>query len=281
MIRNERERNKAQEEKDRMVADLEAYADGTSEAINDEETRFYYEEGVRQRKADLAEYDRLRAGGVTRISGEGPNGLGAVLTKARIARDMTLAELGEDLRMSLQQVQRYESEGWHRASLWRLDRASRVLGLRITIDAELDPQNVDEPWDSYQGAYQGNQEDTVHARERSKTMTVGELIHQGVPLVPATRMSLATPHWAEGRHRTGSVKYRRRPSTDNGDDQSKSERSDVRHLLGCSACGANTTVYRNEWRERGYIDCSRQSCDAILTFIDEGTWVPNITQNPT
>lgn len=275
MIRNERERNKTQEEKDRIVADLEAYADGTSEAIDDEETRLYYEEGVRRREAELAEYDQLKAGEVSRISGEGPNDLGMILTKARIARGMTLAKLGEELEMSLQQVQRYESEGWRRASLWRLDRASRVLGLGITLDADLNPRHIEESRDSFQDNY----DDTMHAHERSKTVTVGELIHQGVPLVPATRLGLAPPDWAEGRHRAGNVKYRRRMVGNNGHDQPRSERSDVHHLLGCSACGADTNVYRNDWRDRGFIDCSRKSCDAILTYVDEGTWVPNIAKN--
>lgn len=122
-----------------MVADLEAYDAGDAEIIEDEETRLYYERAARQRETELAEYDRLTAGLVTRISGEGPNSLGAVITKARIARGMTLADLGDDLQMSLQQVQRYESEGWLRASLWRLQRVADVLGLRVAVEAVLQP----------------------------------------------------------------------------------------------------------------------------------------------
>ncbi len=129
MIRNDRERSQTQEERERMARALEDYAGGSRKVIGDEETRLYYEEGVSRREAELSEYQRLKSGGVSRISGEGPNGLGTIITKARIARGMTLADLGEALEMPLQQVQRYESENWRRASLWRLKRVRRRLAV--------------------------------------------------------------------------------------------------------------------------------------------------------
>lgn len=137
MIRNDRERSQTQEERERMARALEDYAGGSRKVIGDEETRLYYEEGVSRREAELSEYQRLKSGGVSRISGEGPNGLGTIITKARIARGMTLADLGAALEMPLQQVQRYESENWRRASLWRLQRVADVLALRVAVEARL------------------------------------------------------------------------------------------------------------------------------------------------
>lgn len=49
MIRNDRERSQTQEERERMARALEDYAGGSRKVIGDEETRLYYEEGVRPR----------------------------------------------------------------------------------------------------------------------------------------------------------------------------------------------------------------------------------------
>jgi len=68
--------------------------------------------------------------------------LGELVTKARIARGLTQAELGEILGMTQQQVQRYERDGWQKISLWRLAEATDALGLDLSIRARLSASNT-------------------------------------------------------------------------------------------------------------------------------------------
>lgn len=130
-------RNKRVQERDRFARDLE------SGGIADAEQRDYYGARIAEIDAAVAEYDRLRAGDVVRLLGEGVLEIGDVLIKARVARGMSLKELGERMGgedpVAAQQVGRYEDEGWRRAGLWRLRQAADALGLRIRVEADLEP----------------------------------------------------------------------------------------------------------------------------------------------
>lgn len=55
--------------------------------------------------------------------------LSALLTKGRIARGYTQKELAEKMRLSPQQIQRYEATGYRAASFARIQEIMRVLGL--------------------------------------------------------------------------------------------------------------------------------------------------------
>lgn len=55
--------------------------------------------------------------------------LSALLTKGRIARGYTQKELAEKMRLSPQQIQRYEATGYRAASFARIQETIRVLGL--------------------------------------------------------------------------------------------------------------------------------------------------------
>lgn len=134
VIRNDIARRRVREERDRMADAL------VSGEISDEELRARYEQRVVQLDADLAEYEELKAGGVLRLVGEGANSLGEILIKARVARGLTMAELGEVLDMTEQQVGRYEKEGWRRAGLYRIARAADALGLTVNVEAVLGPR---------------------------------------------------------------------------------------------------------------------------------------------
>ena len=63
--------------------------------------------------------------------------MGELITKARVARGLTQAELGEILGMTQQQVQRYERDTWQKTSLWRLAEAADALRLDVNIRARL------------------------------------------------------------------------------------------------------------------------------------------------
>lgn len=136
LIRSDRGRRKALEERNGYLADLEA-------GLIKDDSWSVYEARIARIDAAVGEYERLTAGGVERLEGEGVLDLGALLIKARVARGMTLAELGERMDeedpVAPQQVGRYEDEGWRRTGLWRLRQAADALGLRVRVEADLGP----------------------------------------------------------------------------------------------------------------------------------------------
>ena len=135
-IRSAQGRKRKLEERGRFARDL------TAGLVADPELREIYEERISRIDEELAEYDRLRSGDVGRLWGEGVLEFGALLVKARVARGMSLKELGERMGgedpVAAQQIGRYEDEGWRRAGLWRLRQAADAMGLRVRVEADLD-----------------------------------------------------------------------------------------------------------------------------------------------
>ena len=86
---------------------------------------------------EISEYEDLKEGRMLSFVADDLDALGELVTKARIARGLTQAELGEILGMTQQQVQRYERDGWQKISLWRLAEATDALGLDLSIRARL------------------------------------------------------------------------------------------------------------------------------------------------
>jgi HTH-type transcriptional regulator/antitoxin HigA len=86
---------------------------------------------------EISEYVDLKEGRLLSFGTENLDSLGELLTKARTARGLTQAELGESLGMTQQQVQRYERDGWQKISLWRLAEAADALRLDLSIRARL------------------------------------------------------------------------------------------------------------------------------------------------
>jgi DNA-binding XRE family transcriptional regulator len=91
---------------------------------------------------ETSEYEDLKEGRLLSFGAENLDSLGELLTKARIARGLTQAELGELLGMTQQQVQRYERDGWQKISLWRLAETAEALGLDLSIRARLPASNT-------------------------------------------------------------------------------------------------------------------------------------------
>ena len=83
-------------------------------------------------EAEVEEYDQLKAGTVRVL--RLPSVLGdlpGALVRARIARGWTHKDLAQALGTTEQQVQKDESGGYARASLERLQRVARALGIEV------------------------------------------------------------------------------------------------------------------------------------------------------
>ncbi|MGH3147053.1 MAG: helix-turn-helix domain-containing protein, partial [Rubrobacter sp.] len=86
---------------------------------------------------EISEYEDLKEGRLLSFGADDLDSLGDLVTKARIARGLTQAELGELLGMTQQQVARYERDGWQKISVWRLAEAVDALSLDLNIRARI------------------------------------------------------------------------------------------------------------------------------------------------
>ncbi len=131
MITNERQYaiTKAQAAKFREALDaeppkglhpkaLKAMRDGTKSQLDELEDQ-------------LAEYEALRSGKLTRITVDSLVGIGAALVKARIARRLTHKALAERMSLAEQQIQRYEATGYAGVSIERLQDVADALNVRV------------------------------------------------------------------------------------------------------------------------------------------------------
>lgn len=78
-------------------------------------------------KKELEEFEALEK--ARSIGVQNVDDLSALLTKGRIARGYTQKELAEKMRLTPQQIQRYEATGYRTASFARVQKTMRVLGL--------------------------------------------------------------------------------------------------------------------------------------------------------
>jgi transcriptional regulator with XRE-family HTH domain len=81
--------------------------------------------------AELAEYERLKAGDVSVIEVESFDDLAEGLIKARIAAGLSQKALADRLSLKEQQIQRYEAERYASASFQRLQDIARAIGVQI------------------------------------------------------------------------------------------------------------------------------------------------------
>ena len=92
-------------------------------------------------RAELAEYDRLKAADLSVISTGSFDELADGLIKARIAAGLSQRALAQRMGIKEQQIQRYEAERYASASYQRLCQVSHALGVRIRNDILLPPRS--------------------------------------------------------------------------------------------------------------------------------------------
>ena len=88
-------------------------------------------------RAEIAEWERLRAGGVQEIAIANWDDLPKALMRTRIAQGLTQQELAERLGLKKQQIQRWEDEDYEHAEFWRVLEVADALGLSLTGKAKL------------------------------------------------------------------------------------------------------------------------------------------------
>ena len=93
-------------------------------------------------RAELAEYDRLKAADLSVITTASVEELADGLIKARIAAGLSQRVLAQRLGVKEQQIQRYEAERYASASYRRLCQVSHALGVRIRNDIHLPPRTA-------------------------------------------------------------------------------------------------------------------------------------------
>jgi HTH-type transcriptional regulator / antitoxin HigA len=145
MIRNEKEYRHSKEQLSALEAELEKLSSARRSAGRDEVTSAVIDAlrmQIEDLEREISEYEDLKEGRLLSFGADDLDSLGELLTKARIARGLTQAELGEILSMTQQQVQRYERDGWQKISLWRLAEAADALGLDLSIRARLPASNT-------------------------------------------------------------------------------------------------------------------------------------------
>jgi transcriptional regulator with XRE-family HTH domain len=80
---------------------------------------------------ELAEYEKLKSGGISVITIGSFDELAEGLIKARIASGLSQKALADRLHLKEQQIQRYEAERYASASFHRLQAVARAIGLQI------------------------------------------------------------------------------------------------------------------------------------------------------
>ena len=93
-------------------------------------------------RAELAEYEGLKAADLSVISTASFDELADGLIKARIAVGLSQRVLAQRLGVKEQQIQRYEAERYASASYQRLCQVSHALGVRICNDIHLPPRHA-------------------------------------------------------------------------------------------------------------------------------------------
>ena len=90
----------------------------------------------------LTRYETLQSGLVNSLNVNAPLDIGKSLIEARIARNLTQKELAEILGMKPQQVQRYEQDNYHSASIKRIAEILDALSVELHCELKLPKANL-------------------------------------------------------------------------------------------------------------------------------------------
>lgn len=145
MIRNDKEYRHSKERLSELEAELQRLSSARRSAERDEVNSAVIDAlrmQIEDLEREISEYEDLKEGRLLSFDADDLDSLGELITKARIARGLTQAELGELLDMTQQQVARYERDGWQKISLWRLAEAADALDLGLSVRARLPASSI-------------------------------------------------------------------------------------------------------------------------------------------
>ena len=132
MIRNDKEYKHSKEQLSELEAELKKRSSSVRRSAERDEVNSAVIDALRMQIEDLereiSEYEDLKEGRLLSFGAEDLDSLGELLTKARIARGLTQAGLGEILGMTQQQVQRYERDGCRRSASGAWQRPQAFWG---------------------------------------------------------------------------------------------------------------------------------------------------------
>jgi transcriptional regulator with XRE-family HTH domain len=140
MIRNERQYRVTMSERDRLATELRRISEADVPTWVAHASRDAITSQVMEMDEALADYIALRDGqeafpSIVNDLAELPR----VLIKARIAAHMTQRQLAERLGLREQQIQRYEANDYAGASIGRLEKVMRALGVTFRGEVSLPP----------------------------------------------------------------------------------------------------------------------------------------------
>ena len=98
------------------------------------------ESQLQEMTSDVEEYEALKSGNVKAFEAQSLKDLPVLLVKARIARGITQKELAGRLHVKEQQVQRWESNDFHGASIETLRAIAEALSVVVAVSASLVPE---------------------------------------------------------------------------------------------------------------------------------------------
>lgn len=122
----------------RALLSLRARVGHASDPVDDMgDGRSEMEERILQLTRDVQLYENLQVGDAPLLSVGNLDALSDLLIAARIARGMTQKDLANFLGLKMQQIQKYEADGYQTASLRRIATIAEALGLDVHQTGEL------------------------------------------------------------------------------------------------------------------------------------------------
>lgn len=116
---------------ERSLAAVEAASTG-AEASDAELAQLAHRKLIGDLRAEIKEYEWLRAGDVSRIECATWDDVPQALIKARIARGLTVEQLAERLGWKVTRLRRYEENDYESATLAQMIEAATVLCVKLT-----------------------------------------------------------------------------------------------------------------------------------------------------